>query len=133
MQQGNVSTKALVKRVAADQLLMYVYHYLLLTSPPEPLHRAPIGLALFLGSMGIMEGRNGRHIQDKYRDLFTPLVVTNWQVWPVAQVCGVSSFSGAMMLTACHLAYQFPLYASAVQGAVPVNLRRVLDTLLVSC
>ena len=48
--------------------------------------RAPVGLALFLGSMGIMEGRDGRHIQEKFRDLYKPLIITNWQVWPLVQV-----------------------------------------------
>jgi len=67
--QGNVSLKALGKRVAADQILM-----------------APIGLALFLGSMGIMEGRDKRHIQEKFQDLYKPLIITNWQVWPVVQL-----------------------------------------------
>lgn len=37
--------------------------------------------------MGIMEGRDRHHIQDKYRDLFVPLIKANWQVWPIAQVC----------------------------------------------
>ncbi|PSR71306.1 hypothetical protein PHLCEN_2v12820 [Hermanssonia centrifuga] len=68
-QQGKVSLKALGKRVAADQLIM-----------------APIGLALFLGSMGVMEGRDRHHIGEKYSDLFKPLVLANWQVWPLAQV-----------------------------------------------
>ncbi|TCD70055.1 hypothetical protein EIP91_005036 [Steccherinum ochraceum] len=66
---GNVNLKALSKRVAADQLFM-----------------APIGLTLFLGSMGIMEGRDTAHIRGKFKDLYLPLIVTNWQVWPVAQL-----------------------------------------------
>ncbi|KAJ3526130.1 hypothetical protein NM688_g8298 [Phlebia brevispora] len=68
-QVGNVSLRALGKRVAADQLIM-----------------APVGLAIFLGSMGIMEGRDKRHIQEKYQDLFRPLIAANWQVWPLAQL-----------------------------------------------
>lgn len=48
--------------------------------------RAPVGLALFLGSMGIMEGRDKRHIQEKFQDLYKPLLITNWQVWPTVQV-----------------------------------------------
>lgn len=67
--QGNVSLKALGKRVAADQLLM-----------------APIGLVLFLGSMGIMEGRDRQHIQGKFQDLYKPLLIANWQVWPLVQL-----------------------------------------------
>ncbi|TDL28748.1 hypothetical protein BD410DRAFT_760321 [Rickenella mellea] len=65
---GKVSTTALCKRVAADQLVM-----------------APIGLVLFLGSMGVMEGRDARHIQQKYIDLFEPAIRANWKVWPLAQ------------------------------------------------
>ncbi|OBZ79660.1 Protein SYM1 [Grifola frondosa] len=66
---GKVSVPALSKRVAADQLLM-----------------APIGLALFIGSMGLMEGRDSMHIQTKYKDLYKPALIANWQVWPVAQL-----------------------------------------------
>ena len=36
--------------------------------------------------MGVMEGRDRKHITEKYKDLFAPLLVTNWQVWPIAQV-----------------------------------------------
>ncbi|KAK7058270.1 hypothetical protein VNI00_001901 [Paramarasmius palmivorus] len=66
---GRVSFMSLGKRVACDQLIM-----------------APTGLALFLGSMGVMEGRNKSQIRQKYEDLFVPALVTNWQVWPIAQL-----------------------------------------------
>ena len=42
--------------------------------------------------MGVMEGRDSAHIKDKFKDLYQPLVLTNWQVWPLAQVCSPSSF-----------------------------------------
>lgn len=48
--------------------------------------RAPIGLGIFIGSMGIMEGRDTAHIQRKYSDMYKPALITNWQVWPLAQV-----------------------------------------------
>ncbi|KZV77614.1 hypothetical protein PENSPDRAFT_679158 [Peniophora sp. CONT] len=67
-QAGRVSFRALAKRVAADQIIM-----------------APIGLTLFLGSMGIMEGRDRSHIAEKFRQLYWPALKTNWQVWPAAQ------------------------------------------------
>jgi len=67
--KGNVSIPQLTKRVASDQLMM-----------------APIGLALFLGSMGIMEGRDAPHIRKKFDDLYVPLLFDNWRVWPVAQL-----------------------------------------------
>jgi len=63
-----VSLRALGKRVAADQLFM-----------------APIGLSIFVGSMGIMEGRDATHIQRKYADMLVPALLMNWQVWPLAQ------------------------------------------------
>ncbi|KAE9410806.1 hypothetical protein BT96DRAFT_983493 [Gymnopus androsaceus JB14] len=66
---GKVSLKALSKRVAADQIVM-----------------APIGLSLFLGSMGVMERRTIPQIKEKFADLYAPALVTNWQVWPIAQL-----------------------------------------------
>jgi len=64
-----VSFKALSKRVAADQLIM-----------------APLGLALFVGSMGAMERRNVAEIRERYADMYTTALLTNWKVWPVAQL-----------------------------------------------
>jgi protein Mpv17 len=68
-QAGKVSGRALAKRVAVDQLFM-----------------APIGLTMFIGSMGYMEGRNGEHIKQKYKDMYVPALMANWQVWPLAQL-----------------------------------------------
>ncbi|KZV92099.1 hypothetical protein EXIGLDRAFT_836676 [Exidia glandulosa HHB12029] len=59
---------ALTKRVASDQILM-----------------APLGLTIFLGSMGVMEGRSSGEIGLKYHDLFWPALYTNWKVWPAIQ------------------------------------------------
>ncbi|THV05978.1 hypothetical protein K435DRAFT_744166 [Dendrothele bispora CBS 962.96] len=66
---GKVSAKALTKRVACDQLIM-----------------APTGLALFLGSMGVLENRSPQEIREKFSDLYKPALITNWQVWPLAQL-----------------------------------------------
>ena len=66
---GQVSGMAVAKRVAADQLFM-----------------APLGLALFIGSMGAMEGQDSAHVARKYRDLYPDALRANWQVWPLAQV-----------------------------------------------
>ncbi|KAI5119930.1 hypothetical protein M0805_000895 [Coniferiporia weirii] len=63
---------AVAKRVAADQLLM-----------------APFGLALFLGSMGVMEADRGHtkaHVRHKFTDLYGSALSANWRVWPLAQV-----------------------------------------------
>ncbi|KAG6371658.1 hypothetical protein JVT61DRAFT_9372 [Boletus reticuloceps] len=64
-----VSFKALSKRVAADQLIM-----------------APLGLAIFVGSIGIMEGRTKNQMRDKYADMYTTALLTNWKIWPLAQL-----------------------------------------------
>ncbi|KAG2023873.1 hypothetical protein CC2G_001480 [Coprinopsis cinerea AmutBmut pab1-1] len=64
-----ISWVALTKRVAADQLFM-----------------APLGLVLFIGSMGIMEGRTPRQIGEKYKDIYADAIVANWKVWPLAQL-----------------------------------------------
>ncbi|KAF5368417.1 hypothetical protein D9758_002358 [Tetrapyrgos nigripes] len=66
---GQVSLKALTKRVACDQLII-----------------APTGLVLFIGAMGVMENRNAQQIREKYSDLYKPALITNWQVWPIAQM-----------------------------------------------
>jgi protein Mpv17 len=63
-----VSFSALGKRVACDQLVM-----------------APIGLTVFLASMGIMEGRSPSQIKQKFSDLYKTAIITNWKVWPLAQ------------------------------------------------
>ncbi|KAF8832573.1 hypothetical protein HHX47_DHR1001978 [Lentinula edodes] len=43
-------------------------------------------LSLFLGSMGVMERRTMPQIKQKFFDLYTPALITNWQVWPIAQL-----------------------------------------------
>ncbi|KAH9487139.1 Protein SYM1 [Psilocybe cubensis] len=66
---NKVSLNALGKRVAADQLFM-----------------APLGLAIFLSSMGIMEGRSPRQIGNRFKDLYSTALIANWRVWPLAQL-----------------------------------------------
>lgn len=43
-------------------------------------------LGVFIGSMGFLEGRSPDQIREKFRDLFKPALLTNWKVWPLAQV-----------------------------------------------
>ena len=38
--------------------------------------------------MGVMEGRDAKHIGQRYKDMYKPALIANWQVWPMAQVCG---------------------------------------------
>jgi len=64
-----VNPIALAKRVGSDQIFM-----------------APLGIAAFIGSMGFMEGRSDEQIAQKYRDMFVPALLTNWKVWPLAQL-----------------------------------------------
>jgi len=47
---------------------------------------APTGLAMFLASMGLMEGRDAEHIHRKFKDLYGQAIIANWQVWPLAQL-----------------------------------------------
>ncbi|KAF8203275.1 hypothetical protein BJ912DRAFT_350795 [Pholiota molesta] len=65
---GRVSITALSKRVACDQLVM-----------------APVGLSLFLGSIGIMEGRSPSQIRERFVDLYKTALIANWKIWPLAQ------------------------------------------------
>jgi len=64
-----ISLGALGKRVALDQLIM-----------------APIGLCYFLGFMGVTEGRSPAQVAEKFRDLYATALITNWKVWPLAQL-----------------------------------------------
>jgi len=66
---GKVSARALSKRVAMDQLVM-----------------APAGVAVFIGAMGIMEGRSPAQINQKFGDIYLPALSANWKIWPVAQL-----------------------------------------------
>ena len=47
---------------------------------------APIGLAIFITTMGILEGRDAEHIRRKFVDLYPSALAANWQVWPLAQI-----------------------------------------------
>ncbi|KAK4046821.1 hypothetical protein OIV83_005817 [Microbotryomycetes sp. JL201] len=67
--QGDVSVAALAKRVAADQLGM-----------------APVGLFIFLFSMGTLEGLDGAQLKEKFRQNYFPILLVNWQVWPILQL-----------------------------------------------
>jgi len=67
--RGKVRLPSLLKRVAADQTLM-----------------APVGMALFVSSMGLMEGKKMSQVTQKYKDLFVPAMIANWKVWPAIQM-----------------------------------------------
>lgn len=62
-QPGQVSVAALFKRVAADQLLM-----------------APLGLAIFISTMAILEGLEWDQVLERYQRLYWPILLINWQM-----------------------------------------------------
>ncbi|KAI0005473.1 hypothetical protein BJV74DRAFT_804620 [Russula compacta] len=62
------SFTVLSKRVVVDQIVM-----------------APIGLSLFLSSMGVMEGRDTKHIRARFKDIYQLALLANWKIWPAAQ------------------------------------------------
>lgn len=66
---GKVSLKALGSRVAMDQLFF-----------------APIGLALFTGSMGAMERGSIDGVKAKFSEMYIPALLANWQLWPLVQL-----------------------------------------------
>jgi hypothetical protein len=78
--------------------------------------------------MGLMERRSIDQIKGKFIDLYKPALVTNWQVWPIAQVRLIIT-PCTSCLTVPYVARQLPLYALAISGAIPICLRRILDSL----
>lgn len=65
---GATSFTALSKRVVVDQVVM-----------------APIALSTFISSMGVMEGRDMKHIRARFEDIYRPALLANWKIWPAAQ------------------------------------------------
>ncbi|GAA5850658.1 hypothetical protein JCM9279_006377 [Rhodotorula babjevae] len=63
-----VSVVQLAKRVAADQLGL-----------------APISLFIFLFSMSLLEGLDSEETREKIRSNYWPILLVNWQVWPLLQ------------------------------------------------
>jgi protein Mpv17 len=41
---------------------------------------------MFIGGMGIMEGRSRKQIKEKYKDMYSDAIIANWKVWPLAQL-----------------------------------------------
>jgi protein Mpv17 len=62
-QPGQISVSALFKRVFADQFLF-----------------APLGLALFLVSMAVLEGLDLEGVMDRLNKLYLPILLINWQM-----------------------------------------------------
>jgi len=36
--------------------------------------------------MGVMEGRDIKHIRARFEDIYRPALLANWKIWPAAQV-----------------------------------------------
>ena len=71
---GKMLWGGLMRRVLVDQLAF-----------------APFGLALFVGSMGVMEGRRSLSaLEDKFRDVYGPALLANWKIWPALQMLNFS-------------------------------------------
>ncbi|GAC97611.1 integral membrane protein [Pseudozyma hubeiensis SY62] len=66
---GKVSFRALGNRLLMDQLVF-----------------APFGLAMFVGAMGYMERGSTDGVKDKFREMYIPALLANWQVWPLVQL-----------------------------------------------
>jgi len=98
-----ISLGALGKRVAYDQLFMYVHISTLAghsfkSRPQGPsrckchaIHIATflivlLQLCYFIGFMGTTEGRSPSQVMDKFRDIYGTALITNWKIWPLAQV-----------------------------------------------
>lgn len=41
---------------------------------------------MFLSSMGVMEGRDIKHIRARFENIYQPTLLANWKIWPAAQV-----------------------------------------------
>lgn len=137
---GPTSFAALSKRVAVDQIVMApigVGPYAFFHPSMTPIHIPFFQLSIFLSSMGVMEGRDAKHIRARFEDIYRPVLLANWKIWPAAQVrllsYNASCFGLADRWCGCgRIVYQFPVYALTLPRSVSTNMRRVLDALLVS-
>ena len=43
--------------------------------------------------MGVMEGRDIKHIRGRFEDIYRPALLANWKVWPAAQVSIITYLS----------------------------------------
>ncbi len=49
--------------------------------------------------MGVMEGRDLKHIRARFEDIYRPTLLANWKIWPVAQVSSTYVFTSGTLLT----------------------------------
>ncbi|KAI8141489.1 hypothetical protein BJV82DRAFT_619377 [Fennellomyces sp. T-0311] len=67
--KGSTPLTALVKKVAADQLLF-----------------APSFIGVFFSAQGLLEGKSAAEIQDKLKNGYTSAVIANYKLWPAVQL-----------------------------------------------
>jgi hypothetical protein len=57
------------------------------SQPPPSFQFDPyLQLSYFIGFMGVTEGRHPHRVAEKFRDMYGTALITNWKVWPLAQV-----------------------------------------------
>ncbi len=79
--------------------------------------------------MGVMEGRDAKHIGQRYKDLYKPVLLANWQVWPVTQVGVPLQFLPNLSdEVSVYIVDQLSLYAIAVSCTFSVHMWLVLDS-----
>uniref|UniRef100_A0A2P2I5S7 Mitochondrial inner membrane protein Mpv17 n=1 Tax=Hirondellea gigas TaxID=1518452 RepID=A0A2P2I5S7_9CRUS len=51
---------------------------------------APSFLVVFLGSLGLMQGKTANEVQKQIKKDYIDIVIAGWMVWPAVQVCNFS-------------------------------------------
>ena len=75
-----------------------------------------------------MEGRPRHQIKQKYQDLYTPALIANWKVWPLAQV-NIISNAASQSDDLVSVAHQLPIYAFTISSAFCSDMWCILDAL----
>jgi hypothetical protein len=57
--------------------------------------------------MGVMEGRDSKHIRGRFEDIYQPALLANWKIWPAAQVSQLWHITVRHLLTGVAIVYQF--------------------------
>ncbi|SRR6266702_2812118 len=91
-------------------------------------------LSIFLGSMGMMEGRDPEHIRARFNDIYQPALLANWKIWPAAQVRCLTRFFPPFwaLFNRDTTVYQFSFHASTISCPIPTNMWCFLDPLPIS-
>ena len=78
--------------------------------------------------MGVMEGRDSKHIRARFKDIYQPALLANWKIWPAAQVRRFTSHIWTWLINRA-IVYQFLVYALTLPCSISTNVRRILDSL----